>query len=85
MSGGSCLGLMHQTYKSWQFRSLAKQLPLQDVSRVGVFFIKYIPKKNKLEHQQLNDLLYLYYNYLLKDRYIDLVQLFKYYSYFLLL
>ena len=38
-------------------------------------------RRNKLEYQQLNDFVYVHYNYQLKDRYIDLVQLFKYYEY----
>ena len=45
MSGGSCLDLVLQPYKSLQFGSLAKQLPLLNVSRIGVFLNKYIPKE----------------------------------------
>ena len=45
MSGGSCLDLVLQPYKSLQFGFLAKQLPLRDVSEIGVFLNKYIPKE----------------------------------------
>ena len=45
MSGGSCLDLVLQPYKILQFGSLAKQLPLRDVSGIEVFLNKYIPKE----------------------------------------
>ena len=45
MSGGSCLDLVLQPYKNLQFEFLAKQLPLRDVSGIGVFLNKYIPKE----------------------------------------
>ena len=45
MSGGSCLDLVLRPYKSLQFESLAKQLPLRDVSEIEVFLNKYIPKE----------------------------------------
>ena len=45
MSGGSCLDLVLQPYKNLQFGFLAKQLPLRDVSGIGVFLNKYIPKE----------------------------------------
>ena len=80
MSGGSCLDLVLQTYKSLQFGFLAKLLPLWDVSENwSVFEQLHIKRRNRLEHQRLNDLVYVHYNYQLKERYINLVQLFKYY------
>ena len=45
MSGGSCLDLVLQPYKSLQFGSLAKQPPIRDVSGIGVFLNKNIPKE----------------------------------------
>ena len=44
MSSGSYLDLELQTYKSLQFGSLAKLLSLRDVSGIGVFLNKYMPK-----------------------------------------
>ena len=80
MSGGSCLDLVLQTYKSLQFGFLAKLLPLWDVrENWSVFEQLHIKRRNRLEHQRLNDLMYVHYNYQLKERYINLVQLFKYY------
>ena len=58
MSGGSCLDLVLQPYKSLQFESLTKQLPLRDVSGIGVFLNKYIPKKEI--DWSINDLMILY-------------------------
>ena len=57
MSGGGCLDLMLQPYKSLQFESLTKQLPLRDVSGIGVFLNKYIPKE-KIDWS-INDLMIL--------------------------
>ena len=57
MSGGSCLDLVLQPYKSLQFGSLAKQLPLRDVSEIGVFLNKYIPKEEI--DWSINDLMIL--------------------------
>ena len=57
MSGGSCLDLVLQPYKSLQFGSLAKQLPLWDVSGIGVFLNKYIPKEEI--DWSINDLMIL--------------------------
>ena len=45
MSGGSCLDLVLQPYKSLQFGSLAKQPPIRDVSGIEVFLNKNIPKE----------------------------------------
>ena len=45
MSGGSCLDLVLQPYKNLKLGFLAKQLPLRDVSEIGVFLNKYIPKE----------------------------------------
>ena len=45
MGGGSCLDLVLQPYKSLQFGSLAKQLPLRLVSGIRVFLNKYKPKE----------------------------------------
>ena len=58
MSGGSCLDLVLQPYKSLQFGSLAKQLPLRDVSGIGVLLNKYIPKEEI--DWSINDLMILY-------------------------
>ena len=57
MSSGSCLDLMLQPYKSLQFGSLAKLLPLWDVRGIGVFLNKYIPKKEI--DWSINDLMIL--------------------------
>ena len=57
MSGGSCLDLVLRSYKRLQFESLAKQLPLQDVSGIGVFLNKYIPKEEI--DWSINDLMIL--------------------------
>ena len=45
MSGGSCLDLVLQPYKSLQFGSLAKHLPLLNVSGIRVFLNKYVLKE----------------------------------------
>ena len=58
MSGGSCLDLVLQIYKSLQFGSLAKLLSLQDVSGIGAFLNKYIPKEEV--DWSINDLMILY-------------------------
>ena len=57
MSGGSCLDLVLQPYKSLQFGSLAKQLPLRDVRGIGVLLNKYIPKEEI--DWSINDLMIL--------------------------
>ena len=57
MSGGSCLDLVLQPYKSLQFGFLAKQLPLRDVSGIGVLLNKYIPKEEI--DWSINDLMIL--------------------------
>ena len=57
MSGGSCLDLGLQPYKSLQFGSLAKQLPLRDVGGIGVLLNKYIPKEEI--DWSINDLMIL--------------------------
>ena len=57
MSGGSCLDFVLRPYKSLQFESLAKQLPLRDVSGIGVFLNKYIPKEEI--DWSINDLMIL--------------------------
>ena len=57
MSCGSCLDLVLQLYKSLQFGSLAKQLPLRDVSGIGVLLNKYIPKEEI--DWSINDLMIL--------------------------
>ena len=57
MSGGSCLDLVLQPYKSLKFGFLAKQLPFRDVSEIGVFLNKYIPKKEI--DWSINDLMIL--------------------------
>ena len=60
MNGGNCGVLMLQTCKNWQLESLAKLPPLLDVSVVGVYLTKYILRG--LEHQRLNDLVFVQYN-----------------------
>ena len=57
MSGASCLDLVLQPYKSLQFGSLAKQLPLLNVSGIGVFLNKYVPKEEI--DWSINDLMIL--------------------------
>ena len=48
MSGGSCLDFVLQLYKSLQFGFLAKQLPLRDVSGIGVFLNKYRSEERRV-------------------------------------
>ena len=57
MSGGSCLDLVLQPYKSLQFGSLAKQPPIRDVSGIEVFLNKNIPKEEI--DWSINDLMIL--------------------------
>ncbi|KAL0439352.1 UNVERIFIED_CONTAM: hypothetical protein Slati_2418200 [Sesamum latifolium] len=40
----------------------------QDVRGTGVFLNAFTQKRNRLEHQRLNDLVYVHYNLKLKDR-----------------
>ena len=57
MNGGGYMDTVHHICKSWAFKYWVKLHRLLDVRGIGVSFDIYIPKKkNRLEHQRLNDL-----------------------------
>ena len=64
------MDIVHHICKSWPFKYWAKQHRLLDVRGIGVPLNVYIPKEGiRLEHQRLNDLVYVHYNLWLKNRY----------------
>ena len=69
------------------FQKLAILIFSQTLSSSGcernwnVFELIHTKKRNKLEHQRLNDLVYIHYNLQLKNRYIYFLSYFEYQFY----
>ncbi|RYR72402.1 hypothetical protein Ahy_A02g006620 [Arachis hypogaea] len=73
MNGGGCLVVLFHIYKTWQFIFFARHMLFRDVKRIGVSLIRFIQKRrNRLEHDRLNDIVYVTYNLYFKSS-IDLV------------